>query len=387
MTNANKVRLNALTLKYLLGTLSKEESLELDALLDQDPLHRVRFMERVDPTVVRERLGQYLEAEERRTDQTAPGKGRVRRLRYLLIPYAAALVLVAAGIILWIMQQKPRAPVASSKTIPRDFQPGGNKAILTLADGSSIDLDSAGKGAISNQGGSRVFKAASGRIVYKDIGHSSATTAYNTVTTPRGGTFLVELPDGSKAWLNTASRIRFPVSFTAATREVEMSGEVYFEVASNPSKPFRVRSASVAVQVLGTAFAVQNYSNEPAAMVTLLQGSVKVSADEQDHILRPGQQASLSSGRSADIIDDADTEGAIAWKTGFFKFQNADIRSLMREIERWYDVEVSYQITDDPAAYGGRISRNLTLSELLRLLEGNHIHHYKMEGRKLIVLP
>jgi ferric-dicitrate binding protein FerR (iron transport regulator) len=196
----------------------------------------------------------------------------------------------------------------------------------------------------------------------------------------------VILPDGSTAWLNAASSIRFPTSFTNK-REVQTTGEVYFDIAPDAAKPFYVSSGAVNIQVLGTEFDIQNYNNEPSARVTLVTGSVKVLTGQQHRILSGQQQAKLTPEAPITIVGNPDISQAIAWKTGFFRFKNADIRSIMREVERWYDVEVEYHVTDNAATYGGRISRGLPLSQLLRLLQGNNIHHYKMEGRKLIILP
>ncbi len=383
MANIDKVRLNALTIKYLLGTLTDVERQQLDAILDENPVRRHRFEQRINKDHLRKNLQTYLEV---RNTQNTP----VRILRKYL-PYAAAAAALLAIVALAIFlhrRQTQKQPLQTDPIIAmqHDFQPGSNRATLTLADGTTIDLDAAKKGMISNQNNARIIKTDSGRIAYNTNKTKAATLAYNIVSTPRGGTYQVTLPDGSTAWLNAASSIRFPTSF-ANKREVQTTGEVYFDIAPDAAKPFYVSSGAIDIQVLGTAFDIQNYNNEPSARVTLVTGAIKIQSGRYDRILTGRQLAKLTPQTPITVIDNPDISQAIAWKTGFFRFKNADIRSIMREVERWYDVDVEYQITDNAATYGGRISRGLPLSQLLRLLQGNNIHHYKMEGRKLIILP
>lgn len=382
MANIDKVRLNALTIKYLLGTLTDVERQELDAILDEDPIRRQRFDQRTSSHRLQQNLQTYLDIQKA---QRIP----VRTLRRYL-PYAAAAVIIAIiTLALYIHRRQPQQQLQQSDPIiamQHDFQPGSNRAMLTLADGTTIDLDAAKNGMISSQNNAQIFKTDSGRIAYNTNKTKAATLAYNIVSTPRGGTYQVTLPDGSTAWLNAASSIRFPTSF-ANKREVQTTGEVYFDIASDAAKPFYVSSGAISIQVLGTEFDIQHYNNEPSARVTLVTGAIKVQAGRHDRVLTGQQQAKLTPETPITVIDNPDISQAIAWKTGFFRFKNADIRSIMREVERWYDVDVEYQVTDNAATYGGRISRGLPLSQLLRLLQGNNIHHYKMEGRKLIILP
>jgi ferric-dicitrate binding protein FerR (iron transport regulator) len=193
------------------------------------------------------------------------------------------------------------------------------------------------------------------------------------------------LPDGSKVWLNAASSLRYPVSFSGGERKLELRGEAYFEVASNASQPFTVITPDMKVAVLGTNFDVMAYEDEERHSTTLLSGAVMVASGDRSRQLRPGEQA-IATGNALTTVT-ADIEKVMAWKSGFFKFNNTDIKSLMREVSRWYDIDIVYQINDYSGDYGGRISRNLGLSELIQLLEQNGIHHYRMEGKKLIVLP
>lgn len=400
----DKSRINGLTIKHILGTLTDGEQAELDQFLDGEPGRRERFAERVRKSRMQPALQSYLEAEAYRMQHsTAPA--RRRRIRRRMV-YGAALLLMAGGVFLLVQKQTPVDTAGMRTHTGQDVLPGSNKAVLTLEDGTTIDLDAAKMGTVSQQGQTRISKTDSSGVVYTAGSNNKALKpggplAYNIITTPRGGSYQVALADGSIAWLNAASSIRFPVSFAADRREVEITGEVFFDVKRNAAAPFRVHAADAMVEVLGTEFNIRTYNNEPAANITLLSGAVEVSQGKSvaapgqmpGHVaahkvrLAPGQQARLTGTGAPEVVNNADIEQAVAWRSGFFKFKNADIRSVMREVERWYDISVSYQITDYSEKYGGRISRNLTLAELLRLLEGNHIHHYKMEGKNITVLP
>lgn len=407
MADIDKVRLNALTIKFLLDTLTEKERQELEDILQAgtvgDPHFRQRFNQRVDSARLKHDLEAYLEADRRRSApgwpsqedrrMSAPGRPSqgdrpVRRIGSYW-PYAVAAAVIGIIALVWLARRSGRETIPQSDPViamEHEIKPGGNRATLTLGNGTVIDLDSAGKGVISRQGAANVLKTADGRITYQADKATKGASLYNTISTPRKGTYQVTLPDGSRAWLNAESSIRFPAAFSADRRELEMTGEVYLDIAQDPRRPFYVKSGGIDVQVLGTEFDIQNYKNEPSARVTLVNGAVKVQLHSQSRILSAGQQAQLTAETAISVIDRPDIDQATAWKSGFFKFKNADIRSIMREIERWYDVDVDYHMHDFSATYGGRIRRDLPLSQLLRLLQGNNIHHYKMEGRKLIVL-
>jgi hypothetical protein len=287
-------------------------------------------------------------------------------------------------------------PAQNSQTVQQtnqDVQPGGNKAVLTLANGQVIDLDSAHNGILVEQGNMAVVKNNNGEVVYKAVDDEKnarhAANVYNMLATPRGGQYQLTLPDGSRVWLNAASSIRYPVAFANDERQVEITGEVYFEVEKNPKKPFRVTILPTGgvVEVLGTHFNINAYSDEPAIKTTLLEGSVKVSSmvNGEWSMLKPGQQASIHHSQLT-IHDNVDLELAMAWKNGFTLFKSADIKSIMRQAARWYDVEVMYEGTVPERSFTGGISRNAPLSELLQLLEVSKVH-FKIEGKKLIVMP
>jgi ferric-dicitrate binding protein FerR (iron transport regulator) len=269
-------------------------------------------------------------------------------------------------------------------TQPHDIPPGGNNAVLTLADGSRIILNNAKKGLLTKQGNVKVSKASEGMLVYKANHDDVAQASWNTITTPKGGQYQVILPDGTKVWLNALSSLRFPANFSGKTRRVEVSGEAYFEVARNPAKPFVVKSVRTEVTVLGTHFNVNDYQDEAVSKTTLLEGSVKIKGKYSAGILKPGEQALLSESDEMKITADVNTEEAVAWKNGIFEFNRADITSIMRQAARWYDINVIYAGAPTHILYKGRISRNVNLSEMLTMIKYMGVN-YTLQGKNLTI--
>ena len=300
---------------------------------------------------------------------------------------AAAIVLLAGAGTYLLMNRKPESGTAATTTnVQQDVMPGGNKAVLTLSDGSTIVLDSAHNGSLAQQGNANVIKERDGQLLYKQgEGPNEKTLAYNTLATPRGGQYQLVLPDGSKVWLNAASSIRYPVAFTGNSREVELEGEGYFEIAKNAARPFHVKTKTQDVEVLGTHFNVNAYDDEVAVKTTLLEGSVKVKADNSV-VIKPGEQAVLSRDHSPLTIDHSpDIDQVMSWKNGQFYFSNTDIESIMRQMARWYDVQVEYKV--HPAdKYTVSLSRNVPVSKLLSFLELSGGVKFKVEGKKVIVM-
>lgn len=299
---------------------------------------------------------------------------------------AAAVLIIASATYLYITKDPAynQAQRLNSKAI----KPGGDHAVLTLADGRIILLDTAKNGNISSTAGLKIEKAANGELVFSVSASakvSKNSNAVNTLETPAGGQYQLNLPDGTKVWLNAKSAVRFPSVFAADARRVELNGEAYFEVAHNPAKPFKVNSSTQQVEVLGTHFNVKTYTDEPDAETTLMQGAVKVSSFSAGSvILKPGEQARSKGNRIA--VNQADTEAVMAWKNGYFIFKNEDIESIMRKLSRWYNIDVVYEGDFKDKRFEGSVSRFNDISEILRKFELTGSVHFKIEGRRVIVM-
>lgn len=307
----------------------------------------------------------------------------VRRIRYGWWAAASVLLLGAGG--WWALQRTtPKPPDLANKQTryKNEVAPGGNKATLTLADGSVITLDSAGNGLLTQQGDVKIVKQSNGELSYE--GNSNGEAMYNKMATPRGGQYRLKLPDGTMVWLNAASSIFYPAAFTGKERKVTITGEVYFEVAANVNMPFKVVAGSTAITVMGTRFNVNAYPDEAAVSTTLVDGAVKVATGGTEAVLKPGQQAKVNAG-ALTVVNNIDTEEIIAWKNGFFQFTDADMPTVMRQIEQWYDVKVNYEGGIPKRSFGGGIQRSLPLSEVLSILEANDVK-FKIDGKNITVL-
>jgi transmembrane sensor len=305
--------------------------------------------------------------------------------RYMSVA-AAVLVVIFAGILL-LKKNKPNNAVlmAVFKRQTNHLPPGGNRATLILSNGISINLSGIKNGTLASESGVVINKNADGRITYAH-GKSNAKSAnaFNTVFTPRGGQYQLILSDGTKVWLNSASSLKYPVSFTAAKREVELSGEAYFEVAHNQHKPFVVISNGQTVEVLGTHFNINAYMDEQATKTTLLQGSVKVLTNGVSNKIKPGEQAMLKNGKL--MVSEVDMDEAIAWKNGFFYFKDDDIKTVMRQLSRWYDVEIKYEGQMPERQFSGQMNKNIDASQLMHVLSIEKIH-YRLEDRTIVITP
>lgn len=316
--------------------------------------------------------------------------GVVSIFRKSWMRYAAAVILLA-GVGLYVMLSgKPGSvnnDVVKAKPLtPEEIQPGKNGAVLTLVDGSKVVLDSLGNGLVTTQNGTRV-SLVNGHLVY-DAANAADVTAYNTMSTPKGRQFNLVLPDGSKVWLNAASSIRYPIVFTGNERKVEITGEAYFEVSRNASVPFRViTNNETAIEVLGTHFNINAYENEASINTTLLEGSVRVKNNQGTLMLKPGQQAQSVAAQKIRLVQEVDVDKVMAWKNGFFNFQDASLREVMRQLERWYDIEVAYEKNVPELEFFGKMGKDLSLAAVLRGLEKSNVHFRLENGRKLVVLP
>ena len=361
-------RFNELIDGYLRDSLSESELQEFFELATAQGLSEADIRERAFD----ERHAGLTDAEQRARMLSAVQmrmKTRAPRIRLWRAVAAAAVIVLATGGI-YLSGRRAPAPVALKvKVYKQDVAPGRDGAILRLADGSEVVLDSAGNGVISQQGNTRVVKRASGQLVYEVQGDRAAVM-YNTLTTAKGKQFRVVLPDGTKVWLNSFSSLHYPTRFTGGRRSVEITGEAYFEVAPNAVMPFVVKTSNEEVTVLGTHFNVNAYEDEPALKTTLLEGMIRVSNGAGQVVLRPGQQASSDRNKTAIGVAEVNTADAVAWKNGFFNFDNADIQTVMRQLARWYDVEVKYEgAIPTGGDLKGEIGRSLTLAQVLKILE------------------
>ncbi|AEW00346.1 iron dicitrate transport regulator FecR [Niastella koreensis] len=313
--------------------------------------------------------------------------------------WAAASIILALSLGVYLLTTNTKRTLPPANVVQAaDIAPGKNGAVLTLADGSKVVLDSLGNGVVASQNGAQVVLKG-GSLAYDPNGSTNGEVAYNTMSTPKGRQFQVTLPDGTKVWLNAASSLRYPTAFTGTERKVTVTGEAYFEVAHNARMPFVVNVIDKEeVTVLGTHFNINAYENEKAIHTTLLQGSVRISSrqwavgsgeeakGEQSVMLKPGEQVSLSQSSQLSHPIPVQTDEVIAWKNGLFNFEGASLSEIMRQLERWYDIEVSYEKGIPDVEFEGKMTRDVPLSDLLTMLEKSDIH-FKIEGRKLIVLP
>lgn len=336
-------------------------------------------------------------------EEMRTGLPRIRRMINPIRAVAAAaavMLLLGAGAYFLFFNKSSKRIVEAGKQEQRynnDVPPGGNRAVLTLSNGTTIILDSTRNGMLARQGNTKILKLNSGELTYSQpaTGNpSSATIQYNTLSTPRGGQYHVVLPDGTGVWLNAASSIRYPTVVTGKEREVEITGEAYFEVAENAAMPFIVKKGNVEVKVLGTHFNVNAYDDEGNMKVTLLEGSVKVEQRTTDNgqrttgnqqLLTPGQQAQAEPDGRIRLIRNADVEQAVAWKNGEFSFRHNDIYEIMRQLSRWYNVDVSYKDSLD-LHLSGQISKNVNASAVFRMLEFAGNVQFQIVGRKIIVM-
>ena len=268
--------------------------------------------------------------------------------------------------------------------LKNDVAPGGDKAVLTLGDGSQIVLDSIQNGTLSQQGNVKVIKLNNGQLKYNTATGHPAEVLYNTLSTPKGGQYKIILSDATEVWLNAASSIRYPTSFAGKERRVEITGEAYFEVAENAAIPFKVETRGMEIEVLGTHFNVNTYEDEQAIRTTLLEGSVKLTKQDATAIMKPGQQIQFTKAGEMKMINNADLEEAIAWKNGVFQFNNASIDVVLRQLTRWYDIEVEFQGKPSALRFDGEVSRNSNLSQVLQILNYSGVN-FEIEGKKLIV--
>lgn len=313
---------------------------------------------------------------------------KIRRLSYMRWVSVAAAIL-AIVMVWWLIETKNEV-VTKPLMVQSDeeeVQPGGNRAVLTLADGTQVILDSANNGAISTQGSVTIVKLSEGELAYQSSNNLQTEVAYNTITTPRGGQYHLILADGTRVWLNAESSLRYPITFVGKGRKVELKGEGYFEVSGYEKMPFYVNVSEMQISVLGTHFNVNAYGDGGIDRTTLLEGRVAVEASGKSILLSPGEQSLFNEkGGQLRKVMNVDTEQVMAWRNGNFSFQNTSLRDVMQQISRWYDVEIEYRGEVAPRKFGGIVPRNARLEDVLKVLEESNVH-FKVEKRKIIVLP
>ncbi|SMD11252.1 FecR family protein [Pedobacter nyackensis] len=383
----------ALLKKYLAGNCTEEEKAMLESWYLERDLEIYPDMNAEERLADKQQILASLE------QAIAPKKRNILWPKMAGIA-AVAFVTISFGLYTYLIKNSPvqQSPVMAKADVP----PGGNKAVLTLANGQTINLSSNKKGIVIKTG---TLAYNDGTKINTTTTDQRQTSAKNIISTPVGGNYQVVLPDGTQVWLNSASSLSYPTNFNARDRKVEITGEAYFEVAkmmikdkANQGKerrmPFVVESKDQIVEVLGTHFNINSYMDENATKTTLLEGSVRVSASGARHsnlqqhnvVLKPNQQAILT-GSNQITVQQVDAESEISWKNGYFKF-NEDIKSIMNKIARWYDVDVVYKPgVDLSQTFSGEVSNSRNVSVLLKVMELTGNVHFKVEGRRIIVMP
>ena len=389
MSIQQQERLSDLLTRYFKGNMAETEAEELSFYL-KDDRHNEAIRQiltglsaEVAPAEVDIAAMQRLV---RNVKEVSGDRDNIKRISFTRIAAAAAVLLLLGigGYFLLVPSAEKQITV---KRYGNDVLPGGNKAMLTLSDGSTISLEDAQQGSLAQQGGSQVFKSADGELAYNKNGQQGEEIQYNTLTTPLGGQYRITLPDGTSVWLNAGSSLRYPTAFTGKDRKVELKGEGYFDVAKNATQPFYVMlNNGVEVRVLGTQFNVNAYSDEKNIATTLVEGAVLIKNNEIANVLQPGQQSLAGQNdNSLKLVKNADIAAVTAWKEGVFKFNDADIETVMKQLSRWYDIEIVYEGNPVKEYFNGTIPRNVPVSKVLELLELTGLVHFKIEGKRIIV--
>nr|WP_121271006.1 FecR family protein [Pedobacter schmidteae] len=389
-------RFNHLLNKYIDKSCSLEELKELFSYMEV-PEYKDRLATVMDENYKSLRPGTEVDSVDwdemfnAIVDQDRSVKAKMKPLWSKLLPIAAAiLVLLSIGVLIWDKQQRPGNGSTTSVKIKKDIAPGGNKAVLKLADGTEIVLDGHSSGVLANEDGTKISKTADGMLLY-DASKSAADEAIvtenhtNTLSTPSGGQYMLILPDKTKVWLNAESSISYPSVFIGAERNVSLVGEAYFEVAKDKQHPFKVKTGAAEVKVLGTHFNIMCYTNEGQTQVSLAEGSVRVGLGKASEVLVPGQQASIKNGTERIVLKNVDMDEVIDWKNGLFQFDNTPIEQVMRQIKRWYNVDVVYQGTKPDVHITGMISRSNNVSKILDLIEEAGGVNFEIGDKQIIV--
>jgi len=385
-------RFKSLLALYYNGTISFAERKELDELLRHHPgdagLADLMPDEVLDAYTQGEVPAELmaLTYQNIKLNIASPAPKVVQIKKYIPL-IAAAVVLFILSVCLYFNSLKEKT---INKTVAaQTIVPGSNKATITLSNGQRLVLSDSIGGQIATQSGVVINKTANGEIEYQvspSAYQQSVEPLYNTITIPRGGQYQLVLPDGTKVWMNSSSSLTYPVIFKGSKRQVSLTGEAYFEVAKNKQMPFIVESKKQTLEVLGTHFNVNAYDDEPAVKTTLLEGSIKIIAvaNKMSRVLVPGEQAHVDQNIEIRAVD---AEGVVSWKNGLFVFNKQTVEAAMRQLARWYDVEVEYKGNVSAKGFWGSIPRNKDLNYVLKMLEATGVAHFKLTERRVTVMP
>lgn len=387
--------ISSLLARRFYGTLTAAEEAELEVWMNKDADNREILERLLSESIRRQEIEQLNEFDERTALKNVwarigqpENRGRSLLRSYMIRIAAAAAVVITLSVGFWIFKEKSPAKRLSDKVEKTEISPGVNKAVLILSNGTKIDLQAAKSGNIAYQAGALVSKRANGKIDYGSAAGATApgTVVFNTLAVPKGGQYELTLPDGTRVWLNAASSLTYPVAFTAKERVVRLTGEAYFEVAKHPGKPFLVNvDDKQTVEVLGTHFDIRAYNDDPDIRTTLLEGSVKINAKNSHTIIKPGQMA-VNTLKAPMIVRNADLDEVMGWKNGLFVFNDEHMEDVLRMVARWYDVDVEYQTDVSQKKLRGIVSKYKSIRELLDNITITSGIHYKIEGRRVILI-
>jgi ferric-dicitrate binding protein FerR (iron transport regulator) len=378
-----KINLQELLSKYHAGTISHEERVLLEEWYAQwKPEQQELSSEEID----------QLKADVWQSLNVNVQPPVTKRLWPRITMVASVILCLSIGGYYYLSKSKTKHQQVTAKVEKVDIAPGSNKAVLVLNNGSKINLNSQVNGTIAKQGNAKIVKTTNGQLAYAPDNSDASAVVYNTLSTPRGGKYDLVLADGTKVWLNSASSITYPTAFKGNDRTVSITGEVYFEIVHKAKQPFRVNFKGHTIEDIGTEFNINTYDDEPVIKTTLVAGSIKLSRDSKSVTLRPGQQ-SITSLSNTDIeVKDADINEVTAWKNGLFKFKKAKIEDVMRQLSRWYNVDVAYPYGVPKTVFSGEMIKDANASQILDMLAYFKVNYEivqqtKSTEKKIIIKP
>ncbi len=379
--------------KYLDGTATQEEEALLQSWYLETARDEPAILQEPDYPTIGAEILQKLRAEQqepRRLDRPQPPTPDQPEPKPVIriwprVAVAAAIVLALSVGSLFVLHKKPAPAIVQAQPTNNDLPPAGIRATLTLIGGKTVPLDSTQNNTLAQQGNT-TLQSHDGQLIYGPGRPTTqtSTTAYNTLTTTPGEHYAVTLPDGTKAWLNAGSSITYPTTFTGSERRVTVTGELYFEIFHNPKQPFRITVKGQTVEDIGTHLDIKAYDDDSTINTTLLEGSIQLSKGPVSITLKPGQQATIRPDDNSFQVKTVDADQAIAWKNGYFSFDHADIQTVMREIARWYNVQVIFKGTLPKTKFQGKVYRNIDASKALKILSFFGAH-FQIEGKTIIV--